>query len=153
MKKLLLITATCISGLVTMAQSYAGNKTRTQVEKMVDQYCSPQFKTADGSVYDLTDDNTSAVSYLNILDWLQGRVAGLQVYTFRHGLKVPFIRGSQASIYVDEMPVDAGYLNVLPVNDIAFIKVIKAPFASIVGNNSVIAVYTIMPEEETEEAN
>ncbi len=150
MKKLILTTAVFICSLVLMAQTKSIN-TRTRSAQLNDAYCSSLFKQADGTLLDLTADNSSAVAYLNILDWLEGRVPGLQVYNFRNNLKVPFIRGTPASIYVDEMPVDAGYLNFLPINDIAFVKIIRGPFAGSVGSNHVIAVYTIQPEENEKE--
>lgn len=149
MKTIILTILICVSGFGIMAQTYRGETTRNRIEQLNNEYCSPHFKSVDGTILDLSDEsNISATSYINILDWMEGRVAGMQVYNFRAGLKVPFIRGTQASIYVDEMPVDAGYLNVLPVSDIAFVKVIKGPFAGSVGGNHVIAVYTWQPEEE-----
>ena len=75
----------------------------------------------------------------------------MQVYTSWSGIKLPVIRGSQAKVYVDEMAVDAGYLNLLPVSDIAMIKVIKGPAAGVLGASAVIAIYTIKDEEEDED--
>ena len=90
---------------------------------------------------------------MNILDWLNGRVAGLQIYISRSGIRVPVIRGSAASIFVDEMRMDPSYLNVLSVNDIAMIKVIKGPFAGAIGNGGggTIAIYTTRAVDEEEE--
>ena len=92
-------------------------------------------------------------AYFNILDWLEGRVAGLQVFVSGSGVRVPVIRGSVATIFVDEMRMDALFLNSLPVNDIAMIKVIKGPFAGAVGNGGggTIAIYTIRGDDEEEE--
>jgi outer membrane cobalamin receptor len=53
---------------------------------------------------------------------------------------------------IDEVWYDPGFLNSLPVSDIAMIKIIKGPFAG--GFNSpggVIAIYTIRGEDEGEE--
>ena len=89
-------------------------------------------------------------AYFNILDWLEGRVAGLQVFVSRSGIRVPVIRGSIATIFVDEMRIDPSFLNSLSTNDIAMIKVIKGPFAGAVGNGGggTIAIYTLKGEEE-----
>jgi hypothetical protein len=95
---------------------------------------------------------TSATSYQNILDWLEGRVAGLQVYKTRSNVSIPFIRNSVAGIYVDEMYVDPSFLVSFPVTDIAMIKIIKGPFVG--GYNSpggVIAIYTVRGEDDEEE--
>src|SRR6476659_2676469 len=104
---------------------------------------------------DLVNENETAKSYFNILEWLQGRVTGLQIYHTRYGTPVPFIRNTRASIFVDEMPADAGYLNNLPVADIAMIKIIKQPFAGAVGNGGggVIAIYTLKGDESGEDAD
>ena len=76
-------------------------------------------------------------------------MAGLQIYYTRYGTPVPFIRNTRASIFVDEMPADAGYLNNLPVADIAMIKIIKQPFPGAVGNGGggVIAIYTLKGDD------
>ena len=80
---------------------------------------------------------------------LNGRVAGLQVYTTRGNLRVPFIRNSKAGIYVDEVQVTPDFLSALSVNDIAMIKVIKGPFVGAVNSpGGVIAIYTIRGEDE-----
>ena len=150
MKKLFLTSVVSCITIVLMAQTKTIN-TPTRSNILNEEYCSPHFRHADGTLIDLTEDNASAIAYTNILDWLVGRVAGLQVYNFRNNLKVPFIRGSQASIYVDEMPVDAGYLNLLPITEIALIKIIKGPVAATMGGNHVIAVYTWQPEVDDEE--
>jgi hypothetical protein len=61
------------------------------------------------------------------------------------------MRNTRASIFVDEMPVGADYLNNLPVTDIAMIKIIKTPFVGAVGNGAggVIAVYTLRGDDGT----
>jgi len=50
------------------------------------------------------------------------------------------------------MRMDPSYLNVLSVNDIAMIKVIKGPFAGAIGNGGggTIAIYTIKANDEEE---
>ena len=150
MKKILLLIFVLLACFSVIAQSYTINSQREKEQKLNDLYCSGLFKTAYGTIIDLTD-NTSAQGYFNILDWLQGRVAGLQIYINRYGNRIPFIRGSRAAIFVDEMQVDAGYLNALTVNDIAMIKVIKEPFVGSFGANSAVAVYTIKSEEGEDE--
>ena len=96
--------------------------------------------------------NFSVKGYNNILDWLQGRVAGLQVYTTRSDDRIPFIRNSRAGVYVDEVQVNYSFLNSLSVNDIAMIKVIKGPFAAAFNSpGGVIAIYTIQGEDEDDD--
>jgi hypothetical protein len=150
MKKIILLISASVLSLVLFAQRYPGHTYISPKEKLNDEYCSGVFKTYDGTIIDLVNENETAKSYLNILEWLQGRVAGLQIYYTRHGTPVPFIRNTRASIFVNEMPVDAGYLNALAVADIAMIKIIKQPFVGAVGNGGggVIAIYTMKGDDE-----
>ncbi len=151
MKKIFLIAVLFTTGFVTMAQVRVGRHLKSHSEILNDQYASGMFKEADGTIVDVGNEN--AQGYFNILDWLNGRVAGLQVFVSRSGARVPVIRGSVASIYIDEMRSDATFLNSLSVNDIAMIKVIKGPFAGAIGNGGggVIAIYTFRGDEEDEE--
>ncbi|HET6769980.1 MAG TPA: TonB-dependent receptor plug domain-containing protein [Chitinophagaceae bacterium] len=151
MKKILLLAALFTTGFVAMAQVRVSRHAKSQQEILNDQYASGMFKSADGTIIDVENENVQA--YFNILDWLEGRVAGLQVFVSRNGTRIPVIRGSVASIYVDEMRLDPGFLNSLSVNDIAMIKVIKGPFAGGIGNGGggTIAIYTLRGEDEEEE--
>jgi hypothetical protein len=153
MKKMLLLAFGSVLSFSLIAQRYSGKKNISAEEKLNNEYCTGLFKTYDGTIIDLLNDNESANSYLNILDWLQGRVAGLQIYYTRYGTPVPFIRNSRVSLFVDEIPVDAGYVRMLPVSDIAMIKIIKGPFAGAVGNGGggTIAIYTIKGDDEEED--
>ena len=150
MKKILLIAALITTTIGTMAQKYT-SRAKSPKELLNDRYTSGLFKNAEGTIFDI--ENETLGSYLNILDWLEGRVAGLQVFVSGNGVRVPVIRGSVATIFVDEMKVDASFLNSLPVNDIGMIKVIKGPFAGAVGNGGggTIAIYTIRGEDDDEE--
>ena len=149
MKKIFVLIGLIIVSFWGTGQTNSKNKLTPQ-EKLNEEYCSGLFKNVDGTILEISD-NQSAQGYLNILDWLEGRVAGLQIYSSWAGVKFPFIRGSQAKIYVDEMAVDASYLNALPISDIAMIKVIKGPSASVFGASGVIAIYTIKDEDEEDE--
>jgi hypothetical protein len=110
--------------------------------------CSGLFCAADGVSFDFADEsNSSALAYLNILDWLQGRVAGLQVYSLPNGGRLPFIRNRLAAVFVDEIRMDPSFLDALPITDIATVKIIKQP----VGFNApggVVAIYTKACQDE-----
>jgi outer membrane receptor for ferrienterochelin and colicin len=151
MKKILLITALFTIGFSTIAQVNLSRSSKNHTEILNEQYASGLFKNAEGTVIDVENENIQ--SYFNILDWLNGRVAGLQIYITRTGTRVPVIRGSAATIFVDEIRMDPSYLNFLSVNDIAMIKVIKGPFAGAIGNGGggTIAIYTIRVDDEEEE--
>jgi hypothetical protein len=152
MKKIFLIAALFTTSLATMAQTRVSNP-KSPKEILNDRYASGLFKNAEGTVFDIENENVQP--YFNILDWLQGRVAGLQVFVSWSGIRVPVIRGSVATIYVDEMHMDASFLNSLSVNDIGMIKVIKGPFAGAIGNGGggTIAIYTIRADEDELDLN
>ena len=152
MKKILLIAALFTTTLAVMAQTRVSNPKSPQ-ELLNDRYASSLFKNAEGTIFDIENENVQ--SYFNILDWLQGRVAGLQIYVSRSGIRVPVIRGSIATIFVDEMRMDASFLNSLSVNDIGMIKVIKGPFVGAIGNGGggTIAIYTLRADEEEFDLN
>jgi hypothetical protein len=146
MKKIFFAIILLAGTLVVTAQAYKGRDYRSDTDKLNDMYCTGLFKTAEGTILDMANEN--AQGYFNILDWLDGRVAGLQVWVSRTGIRIPVIRGSQARIFIDEIPTDAGFLNMLPVSDIAMIKVIKTPFAGSIGGNSAVVIYRLRGEED-----
>jgi hypothetical protein len=152
MKKILLFAAMSLMLTWVTAQTYVGKRSQTPEQKLNDEYCSGLFQSADGTIIDIGSNNTIK-SYLNILDFLQGRVAGLQIYHQKDGTPIPFIRNERASIYLDELPVSAGTVNMLSSADIAMIKVIKGPFVGGFGNGGggVIAIYTLKGDGEEEE--
>jgi len=150
MKKIFLIAGFIIASIAGISQTQVSkNKSRSEI--LNDQYTSGLFKSANGTIFDIENENVQA--YFNILDWLEGRVAGLQVFVSRGGLRVPVIRGSVAAIFVDEMRMDPSFLNSISTSDIAMIKVIKEPFAGAVGNGGggTIAIYTFKGEDEEED--
>jgi hypothetical protein len=152
MKKIIIaVVAVLLVFTVSAQYKRAGQQPKRIEDKLNEMYATGLFKTTDGTILDVASNNT-AKGYLNILDWLQGRVAGLQVYTSRSGVPVPYIRGGVPGIYVDEMLVSASYLNVLSINDIAMVKIIKTPFyGGFNGGNGAIAIYTLGGEEDEDE--
>ena len=150
MKKILLITALFTIGFSAVAQINLLKSPNSRKEILNEQYASGLFKNAEGTIIDVENENVQG--YLNILDWLNGRVAGLQIFVTRSGIRVPVIRGSAATIFVDEIQMDPSYLNFISVNDIGMIKVIKGPFAGAIGNGGggTIAIYTIRADDDEE---
>lgn len=154
MKKLFFIIMILAFNIPALAQKRV-TQLKTKAEVLNEKYCTGLFNTLNADYFDFLDEQntTSATSYLNVLDWLQGRVAGLQIYTTRYNVRIPFIRNQRASVFVDEMPVSYDYLNMLPVTDIAMVKIIKGPFLGGWGAaGGAIAVYTIRGDDEEEES-
>ncbi|GAA4339444.1 hypothetical protein [Flaviaesturariibacter amylovorans] len=151
MKRLLSILFTLTLSTAAFAQRYTPTQRR---EDRLDEANNVRlFRAVDGTYFDFENDaaTQSAVSYLNVLDWLQGRVAGLQLYRVR-GVPVPFLRNQPASIFIDEIAMDPSVLNLIPVQDIALVKVMRSPV--MVGARTLpggaIAIYTKNGEEEEE---
>ena len=152
MKKHILLLLLVALGLIVEAQMYSNKRLVSREEQLNEEYCSPMFKTAHGTIFDFTDDVT-AQGFTNILYWLQGRVAGLNVYTSRSGIAVPVIRNQYATVFLDEMPVQLSTVNMLSAADIAMIKIIKGPFGGnmMYGSGGAVAIYTLRGEEEEED--
>ncbi len=157
MKKLFLIITVTVFTIPLFSQkrpdTYRVSQVKTKEELLNEEYCSPLFNTSNADYFDLLDDrvNSSAIAYLNVLDWLQGRVAGLQIYRANNNLRIPFIRNQRATVFVNEIRMDYDYLNMLPVTDIAMIKIIKGPFIGGWGGaGGAIAIYTIRGEGDEE---
>ena len=130
------------------------NNVPSKEDQLNKKYCSPLFNTSHAEYIDLLHDNgtQSARSYTNILDWLQGRVAGLQVYAGRNNTRIPYLRNQRAGIYVDEIWMDADYLSMLSVSDIGMVKIMKGPvMGPRSGPGGIIAIYTIREEDLEEE--
>ncbi|MEC3875326.1 hypothetical protein [Chryseobacterium salviniae] len=117
-------------------------KKKDKTKELNEELSSPLFKSMNETVFDFVNDNNSAEGYINILQWLQGRVAGLLLET-NMGNYIPKLRGNTVNIYLNEMKVDPSLVNSIPVSSIAMVKVIKDYFAgSFGGANGAIAIYT-----------
>ncbi len=152
MKTIIIASVASLFSLSLSAQAYKGAANKQTPEQQLNElYCSGLFKSTEGTILDVASDISSR-GYLNILDWLQGRVAGLQIFTSRTGISYPVMRGNIPAIYVDEIQVNASFLNFLNVNDIGIIKVIKTPFyGGFNGAGGAIAIYTLALEGDEEE--
>lgn len=112
-------------------------------QKMDEEYTSGLFSGGDGYTFIMADD-PRAQSSLSVLDYLQGKVAGLQISnTGADGGSLSW-RGGTPSLYLNEMNTDVSMIQSTSMNDVAMIKVFRPPFfgASGGGAGGAIAVYT-----------
>ncbi len=117
-------------------------KKQTRAERFNDKHASSLFKTMDEKVIDLIDD-PSAQASLNILNYLQGRVAGLQIRNPGYGDATATWRNGPVIFYIDEMRVDIQTAIMVPVSDIAIVKAFPPPFfGNTFGEGGAIAIYT-----------
>ena len=117
-------------------------KTKLPVQQMDEKYTSGLFSGGDAIQFDLVND-PFAVSSFSIFNYLQGKVAGLQINNTGNPPTLQW-RGGTPQLYVDEMPTDADMISNIPVSDVAYIKVMRPPFmgGSGGGSNGAIAIYT-----------
>jgi hypothetical protein len=114
--------------------------TKSPVQLLDEKYASGMFSGGDGYQFDLLHDRLTSASQ-NIFNYLQGKVAGLQIT----GGNPPSLqwRGGAPQLFLDEMPVDVNMVSNLNVTDIAYIKVLRPPFmGSSNGANGAIAIYS-----------
>jgi hypothetical protein len=115
-------------------------KTKTLKQKLEEQYTSGFFSGADGYTFTMEDD-PFAQSASSVLDYLRGKVAGLQIGPT--GTSATW-RGSETSIFLNETTTDIGMLQSVSMNDVALIKVLRPPFFGATGGGAggAIAIYT-----------
>lgn len=121
-------------------------KKKPTVQVLDEKYTSGLFKGFDAIQFDVLND-PFATSSQNIFNYLQGKVAGLQITT---GSGTPSLqwRGGPPLIYLDENATDPSMISGIPVQDIAYIKVFRPPFMGSgsgtygSGSNGAIAIYT-----------
>lgn len=120
-------------------------KTKTRKEVLNENYTSGLFRDDNGQSFDIMNE-TAALGALNVFQFLQGRVAGLQIGSAMMGSGAPTItwRGDITATFLDEMQVSPEVLMNIPINDIAYVKTFRPPFfgAPLGGAGGAIAVYT-----------
>lgn len=123
-----------------MEEVVVRTKARKATEDLDKKLSSALFSVTNATIIDLINENHSAAGYTNILSWMQGRVAGYSASN-NAGIIQPFLRNQPVQIFVDEMPVQPDFLNMLSISDIALIKVIRGSFVAS-STEGAIAIYT-----------
>jgi hypothetical protein len=111
--------------------------------KLEKEYTSGLFNGGNARIFAVEDD-PFALGAMSILDYLQGKVAGLQIET--HGIDGGSItrRGSRTDVFLNELNTDIQLLQSTPMSDVAMIKVFDPPFFGAIGGGAggAVAVYT-----------
>ncbi len=123
--------------VVTITQREKSDK-----EKLDEEYSSGLFSGGNAIIFDIMDDVT-AYGALDIFNYLQGRVAGLQITNVGPTPSMTW-RGSTPTLYLDEIPVDPSSIKSISMSDVAMVKVFSPGSATGMsgGAGGVIAVYT-----------
>lgn len=116
-------------------------KQKSPVKKLDEEYTSGFFAGGDGYSFNVQDDPFGKSSS-TLLQYLQGKVAGLQISTAGEGSAT--WRGSSTSFFLNETPSNVSMIQSLTMADVAYIKVFRPPFfgASGGGAGGAIAIYT-----------
>ncbi len=117
-------------------------KARSKQQQMDEFYTSGFFRGGDGYTF-LLEDDISANGSGTVLQYLQGKVAGLLISGAGTNMSMSW-RGGSPALFFNEMPSDLSMVQNLPMSDIAMIKVFRPPFFGAMGGGSggAIAVYT-----------
>jgi hypothetical protein len=120
-------------------------RTKSPLQILDEKYASPLFGSGDAYQFDVTND-PFAKSAISVLQYLQGKVAGLTITTAGGPGSAGSVtwRGGTPSFFFNESPVDLSYLSSVNMNDVAYIKVFRPPFIGAVGGgaNGAIAIYS-----------
>ncbi|ANE51622.1 hypothetical protein [Flavisolibacter tropicus] len=126
----------------TLKEVVVKTKVKSREEELEKRYASGLFQTGHARSFNIVDD-PFAISSMNVLNYLQSRVAGLLI-SFSGGSYTVTRRGDAPALFIDEMQVDMDQLASLPMSDVAYVKVIDPPFIGAMGNGpgGAISVYT-----------
>lgn len=118
------------------------SRVKSNKEKMDEEYTSGFFSGGDGYTFVMADD-PFANSSLTVLDYLRGKVAGLQIAGAGSNVTLSW-RGGSPSVFLNEMNSDIDMVQSTPMSDVAMIKVFRPPFFGAAGGGSggAIAIYT-----------
>ena len=117
-------------------------KTKTKAQQMDEQYASGMFTGGDGYTFILSDDPFANAAQ-SVLQYLQGKVAGLQITGQGTQMSMSW-RGGSPALFMDEMQSDINAVQNISMANIAMIKVFRPPFMGATGggNGGAIAVYS-----------
>ena len=125
----------------TLQEVKVVTKQKSLKQKLDEEYTSGFFSGGDAYTF-TTEDDPFANSSPGILQYLQGKVAGLQISTAGQGTAT--WRGSATSFFLNESPANLSMLQSINMADVAMIKVFRPPFFGGAGGGSggAIAIYT-----------
>ncbi|WP_426473967.1 hypothetical protein [Chryseobacterium balustinum] len=127
--------------IITIEEVKLKAKKKNLKDELNNKLSSPLYRSMSETVFDFVNENQSASSQ-NILQWLQGRAAGLTI-NYENGIPTPYIRQAKANVYLDEMLTDASTLTGLSSDNIAMVKIIKDGAIGMSGGGSGgVLIYT-----------
>ncbi|MGJ7029936.1 hypothetical protein [Niabella hirudinis] len=128
---------------LTLKNVTVKGRQKTDQEKLEDEYTSGLFTGGINSrILDLRNEPGGG---MNIFEYIQGRIPGVTVSRDTEGQYVVKYRdaglgGGKMALYLDEMQTDPTFIESIPVNQIAFVKVM-GNFVGTMGGGSALAIY------------
>ncbi len=115
---------------------------KSRLQELDETYTSGLFSGGDAYQFNIMDE-PAAMAMQNIFQFLQGRVAGLQITVMGGNVSMTW-RGQTPTLFLNEMQMDANGIMNIPVPDIAYVKVLRPPFFGAPGGGAggAIAIYT-----------
>ena len=110
---------------------------KTPAQQFNEKNVSSLFRSGDERLISIMDD-PSAMGFTNVFNYLQGRVAGLQIAP-SGGARW---RGGPVTFFLDEIRVSAQQIANMPMTDIAIVKTYPPPFIGAPGGGAGVAIYT-----------
>ncbi len=116
-------------------------KQRSKTDSMNAAYTSGLFTGGDANTF-IVEDDPSAAGGRTVLEYLQGKVAGLSISVNGSQSSLSW-RGGTPALYINEMQGQVDMIQNTPLTDVAMIKVFRPPFIGAMGGGSggAIAVY------------
>ena len=131
------------SSYKTLQEVIIKSRAKPKEDEMEKRYASGLFAGGDAFVFDIANDPAASAGF-DILNYLQGRVPGLQISRAgMNGVSMQW-RGAVPEVFIDQMPVSPDMVMNLSIRDIAMVKVFRPPFFGSMGGGSggAIAIYT-----------
>ena len=126
----------------TMKEVVVTAKKKSQKDIMDEEYTSGLFSGGDSKIF-LPEDDPAFLSSQTVLEYLQSRVAGLQISISGTDATITW-RGSKTALFMNEMEQqDASVIQTIPMSEIAMVKIFSPPFFGAMGAGAggAIAVY------------
>ena len=128
-------------GTKTLQNVTVMSKQKTVKEKLDEEYTSGLFKGSNSRVFTIEDDPFAQAAG-TVLDYLQGKVAGMQISS--NGQPSITRRGHNTDVFLDESHVDLATIQSINMRDVTMIKIFDPPFFGSLGGGTggAVAVYT-----------
>jgi hypothetical protein len=128
----------------TLSEVRVYSQTKSRLQELDKRYANGLFQSGNSRTFNIIDDPMAATR-MNVFEYLQGQIAGLQIIrTGAFNYSVSW-RQSSTALFLDEMPMmNAADMSHISMSDVALIKVFNPPFMGGFGNGAggAIAVYT-----------